>query len=82
MATLRDDKTRFLGRRLCLYVILVLQARISFSRENGTDHRSRSVPIFAYSVQRVFVLKRIAVSKCVIPSRDAEQDHFGAGSTG
>jgi len=31
------------------------------SRKIGTDLRSRSVPIFAYIVQQVFVLKRRAV---------------------
>jgi len=29
--------------------------------KNGTDHRNRSVPIFAYSGQRAFASKRIAL---------------------
>ena len=38
-----------------------LPVRIPAFREKGTDLRTRSVPIFAYSGQRVFVLKRRAV---------------------
>ncbi|AFK06844.1 hypothetical protein Theba_1142 [Mesotoga prima MesG1.Ag.4.2] len=48
----------------------VLLVRIPSFREKGTDHRNRSVPIFAYSDQW---LLNVCRSLC----RDPVQDHYG-----
>ena len=60
IGALRDDRRGVSRARLSLHVILtMLLVRIPVFREKGTDHRTRSVPIFAYSVQRVLALPSV-----------------------
>jgi len=57
--TLRDDRRgarpgRLYGMKVLQVILTMLPVRISAPREKATDHRTRSVPIFARSVQRFF----------------------------